>query len=293
LPDVLLYHVLGTSVYSDEISNGDIVNPLNNANTIKLTATSEGKVYANQAMVSIADVVTDNGIVHAIDQVILPAETVVDIAIDNDFTSLTTAVITAELLPALTDPFAELTVFAPNNEAFEGLADDLDTDISGILELPILEDVLLYHVVSGVVTSSDLENGSVSTLNGQDIQVDLSSGVMINDASVILADLMAENGVVHVINQVLMPTTTTNIDEIDEITVNIFPNPTSDFINIRSNDDNRIDEISIISLDGRVLEQIQILKTETILNVSDYQSGQYLLMMNKGDNTVVKPITIL
>ncbi len=293
LSDILLYHVLGASVFSGEINNGDIVSPLNDANTIKLTATLEGMVYANQAMVLIADVSSENGVVHAIDQVILPAETVVDVAIDNEFTSLTTAVITAELLPALTDPFAELTVFAPDNVAFDNLAVDLDTDVGGLLALPNLEDVLLYHVVSGIITSSDLENGFVTTLNGQDVEVDLSSGVMINDANVLLADILAENGIVHVIDQVLVPTITTGVNEIDEISVDIFPNPASDFLNIRSNDDSSIEEISIISVDGRVLEQIQILQTETMINISDYQAGQYFLMMNKGENTVVKPITIL
>lgn len=293
LSEVLLYHVLDASTFSTDITNGDILSPIYNANTIKMTATSEGMVYANQAMVTLADVAADNGVVHAIDQVILPAETVVDVAIDNDFTSLTQAVITAELLPALTNPFAEYTVFAPDNASFEKLAETLDTDLNGILELSILPEVLLYHVIDGIYLSTDLENGSVTTLNGQDVVVDLNSGVMINDANVVLADVLSDNGVVHVIDQVLLPTITTSVDEIDNITVDIFPNPASDFINIVSNDDENIEEISIISLDGRVLQQIQIIENQTIINVSDYQSGQYLLMMNKGKNTVVKPITIL
>ena len=92
--------------------------------------------------------------VHAVDGVLLPFETVVDVAIDNGFTTLTTAVATAELLPALTDPYNEFTVFAPTNDAFDALAVALDTDLAGILALPNLADVLLYHVVSGYVPSN-------------------------------------------------------------------------------------------------------------------------------------------
>jgi len=110
-----------------------------------LTKTSTGSVYANQAMVNAADLSADNGIVHSIDAVVLANETVVDIAIDNGFTSLTTAVVTAELLPALTNPFATLTVFAPDNAAFDQLAADLNTDLNGVLASSNLADILLYQ----------------------------------------------------------------------------------------------------------------------------------------------------
>jgi len=292
LSDILLYHVLGESAFSEDLSNGDIVAPLNDANTIKLTVTSEGNVYANQAMVTIADVMADNGVVHAIDAIILPAETVVDVAIDNDFTNLTAAVVTAELLPALTDPLAEYTVFAPDNQAFEDLAVALDTDINGILALPFLSDVLLYHVVDGVYLSTDLENGFITTLNGEDIEVDLSSGVMINDANVILADILSDNGVVHVIDGVLLPESVTSIDELNAINVDVFPNPVTDYIKIRSSDGD-INQISLISLDGKILQEIPVQNNEVTINLSDYMSGQYFLMLNKDGKNAFKSITVL
>src|SRR5690606_6994020 len=95
--------------------------------------------------------------------VILSVETVADIAIDNGFTSLVTAVVTAELLPALTDPFAELTVFAPTNDAFDDVASALGTDISGLLALPNLSDILLYHVLGIIAESGDISNGDLVT----------------------------------------------------------------------------------------------------------------------------------
>lgn len=205
LSDILLYHVLGVTVDAAAVTNGAIVDPLNTANTIKMTKTSMGSVYANQAMVNGADLTADNGIVHSIDAVLLPYETVVDVAIDNGFTSLTTAVVTAELLPALTNPLAELTVFAPTNQAFDNLAVALGTDINGLLANPELADILLYHVVAGTVLSTGLNNGMVPTLNEQSFTVDLSSGVMINSSNVTLADLTVDNGVVHVIDAALVP----------------------------------------------------------------------------------------
>ena len=203
LANILLYHVLDGAVMSSMINNGDIVTPLNDANTIKLTATSGGDIFANQAQVELADVGADNGVVHAIDAVLLSSETVVDIAIDNDFSTLTAAVVTAELLPALTDPFSSLTVFAPTDEAFDMLAAELDTDLDGLLALPNLADILLYHVVGEDLLSTELSEGGLTMLNGQNTVINLGDEIQINNATVIGPDNGAENGIVHIINEVL------------------------------------------------------------------------------------------
>jgi len=143
LSDIILYHVLEVSVLSDAINNGDIITPVNDANTLKLTKTSDEMVYINQALVEIANLSADNGVVHSLDAVLLPVETIADIAIDNGFTTLTTAVVTAELLPALTDPLAEYTVFAPDNAAFDNLVAALGITLEDLLALPNLSDILL------------------------------------------------------------------------------------------------------------------------------------------------------
>lgn len=210
LTDILAYHVLATTVPANGVTNGAIVQPLSMSNTLKLTLTGSGNVFVNQAQVTAPDNNADNGVLHVIDAVILPYETVVDVAIDNGFTSLTTAIVTAELLPALTNPLATLSVFAPTDQAFDDLANALGTDINGLLANPELGDILLYHVVSGTVLSTGLSNGMVPTLNGQSVTVDLSSGVMINSSNVTLADLTADNGVVHVIDAVLVPSLAAN-----------------------------------------------------------------------------------
>lgn len=131
--------------------------------------------------------------------------TVVEIAVGNpDFSILVEAVTKAGLAGALSadGPF---TVFAPTNDAFKSLFSKLG--VSGVKDLSAeqLTPILTYHVVSGKVMSTDLSNTSVATLNGQKIKIDLSSGVKINDSKVVAADIEGKNGVIHVIDSVLMP----------------------------------------------------------------------------------------
>lgn len=133
--------------------------------------------------------------------------TVVDIAVGSaDHTTLVAAVAAADLVETLSGdgPF---TVFAPTNAAFAALPDGT---VDGLLQ-PEMKDqltaVLTYHVVAGNVLSSDLSDGQVvTTLNGQELTVSIANGVVtINGATVVAADLAGSNGVVHVIDSVLLP----------------------------------------------------------------------------------------
>jgi len=138
--------------------------------------------------------------------VLLPP-TVVDIALNNDnFSILVSALVKAELVETLKGdgPF---TVFAPTNDAFNALFEALD--VTGIADLSkeALTPILLDHVVSGNVRSTDLTTGSVNTLNNS-ISIDVTSGVKINgNINVVLADVQGTNGVVHVIDKVIVTPT--------------------------------------------------------------------------------------
>lgn len=130
---------------------------------------------------------------------------VVEIAVSNpDFSILVEAVTKAGLVDALSasGPF---TVFAPTNDAFNALFKQLG--VGGIKDLSAeqLTPILTYHVVSGRVMSTDLSNTSVATLNGKKISIDISNGVKINESKVVKADIQGTNGVVHVIDRVLIP----------------------------------------------------------------------------------------
>ena len=277
LANYLTYHVLGTTVPASAVTNGAVVAPLSTTNTLKLTKTTTGSVYVNQAMVTTADLNAANGVVHVINAVVLPFETVVDVAIDNGFTTLTAAVVKAELLPALTNPFTQLTVFAPTNTAFNNLAAALGTDLNGILALPNLADVLLYHVVAGEVLSTDLTNGPVATLNGQNIIVDLTAGVKINDANVTLADVTAFNGVVHVIDAVLLPAA--SLTDLPTENISVYPNPAISSIQLPAIEGN----YEIVSTTGNLVRKGNT--SESALNVENLEKGMYILRVtnNQGE----------
>ncbi len=275
LQDILLYHVLGAEVDAASVTNGGLVTALSSTNTIK-TSVFGGSVYINQAEVQLADLSADNGLVHTLDQVILPNETVVDAAIDNGFTTLTAAVVAAELLPALSDPYTQYTVFAPTDAAFDTYVADAGITLMDLLAAPNLADVLLYHTVDGEVLSSALTAGTVPTLEGGTVLVNLTGGVFINDAEVTLADVDVDNGVVHVVNKVLDPATA-SLDE-NTIEVNLYPNPATEFITVSA--DKAIETIQITSLTGAVLKTIDATEGQTKVDVSDLAAGQYLLVVN-------------
>ncbi|WP_294099155.1 fasciclin domain-containing protein [Proteiniclasticum sp.] len=144
-----------------------------------------------------------------------PTDDIVDIAVGNpDFSILVAALQKAELVETLQGegPF---TVFAPTNAAFEKLLEALDISAEELLAQPDLAKVLTYHVVAGKVMSTDLTDGmKAATVNGEEITVDLSSGVKINDSTVTSADIEASNGVIHVIDTVLVPSNFT-LQEVD------------------------------------------------------------------------------
>jgi transforming growth factor-beta-induced protein len=207
LTNILLYHVIGSKAMSTDLKSGYFPTLSKSAgNSISMYISLEGGVSINKnTKVTTADVTAKNGVIHVVDKVILPPS-IVNIALDNDnFSILVQAVVKAGLVDALsgTGPF---TVFAPTNAAFTALFAQLG--ISGIDNLTAeqLIPILTYHVVSGNVLSSALSNGNVPTLNaGKSLNVNLSSGVKINDSEVVAANIQGSNGVVHVINKVLLP----------------------------------------------------------------------------------------
>ena len=129
---------------------------------------------------------------------------IVDTAVAaGTFTTLVAAVEAAGLVDTLKGegPF---TVFAPTDEAFAALPEGT---VEGLLADPeALAAILTYHVVSGAVMSTDLTDGmTATTVNGADITIGTEGGVTVNDANVVTADIVASNGVIHVIDAVILP----------------------------------------------------------------------------------------
>ena len=216
LADVLLYHVVDGQVLSTDLEDGMTAETLNNES---ITVDLSDGVKINDSMVTTADIMATNGVIHVIDAVLIPSsfelspeseadmpETVVDIALSSDdFSMLVSLLQKADLVTALQGdgPF---TVFAPTNEAFDDLLEALDITAADLMNQPDLAKVLLYHVISGKIMSTDLADGlEADTLNETSLTFDLSDGAKVNDSNIIAADIEAGNGVVHVIDAVLIP----------------------------------------------------------------------------------------
>jgi len=123
----------------------------------------------------------------------------------GSFNTLVAAVKAAGLAETLSGP-GPFTVFAPTDEAFAKLPAETLTDLLKPENKQKLTDILTYHVVSGRVTAADVSKiTEANTVNGQKIKVNATSGVKINDATVTTADVEASNGVIHIIDSVLLP----------------------------------------------------------------------------------------
>ena len=207
LVDILTYHVVSGEVLSSALTDGMSVETLNGDN---ITIGVGDNVTVNDATVTLADVVSSNGVIHVIDKVLLPpVDGPGDIPTIASSTGvhdvLVDAIIQAGLLDSLSD-VGPYTIFAPTDQAFTDAGIDL-ADFSGDDGIAALGNVLAYHVTMGTVMSGELSDGQLVTmLNQQQVRVGVTpGGVIVNDASVTQADVVASNGVIHVIDKVLMP----------------------------------------------------------------------------------------
>ncbi|MEJ6562309.1 MAG: fasciclin domain-containing protein [Euryarchaeota archaeon] len=214
LADILIYHVYVGAVASTDVTDGMTVAMLNGDNA-SFTVTADG-VMIEGANVTMADVPASNGVIHVIDAVLMPPVEPVspgDIPTVATGTGIHTALVAAlakaDLVSALQaeGPF---TVFAPTDAAFTAAGIDLDTFVTEA-EIATLADILTYHVFAGAVASTDVTDGmTVAMLNGDNASFTVTAdSVMIEGATVTMADVAASNGVIHVIDKVLMPPTDT------------------------------------------------------------------------------------
>ena len=210
LKSILLYHVVSGKVMASDVvtlSSADTVS--GEAVTIKV---EDGKVYLNDTVeVIITDVEASNGVIHVIDSVLLPPaklSDIVDTAVaDGRFTTLAAALGAADLVDTLKGegPF---TVFAPTDDAFAKLPEGTVESLLLPENLEQLKSILLYHVVSGKVMASDVVTlTSADTVSGEAVSIKVEDGkVYLNDTvEVIITDVEASNGVIHVIDSVLLP----------------------------------------------------------------------------------------
>jgi len=212
---VLKYHVVSGRVLSTDLGARTEAATLAGV-PLLITKGSGGVTLNGYAKVTTADVLATNGVIHIIDQVLVPVvvspgpgDIVETATAAGSFTTLLAAAQAAGLVDALKGP-GPLTVFAPTDAAFATLLRRLHTTPEKLLaDKALLTKVLTYHVVAGRITAADLRRGRnvVTTLNGNKLVIrKLGRTVTINrTAKVTTADIAASNGVIHVINRVLIP----------------------------------------------------------------------------------------
>jgi uncharacterized surface protein with fasciclin (FAS1) repeats len=208
LAEILLYHVFPGKVFSGQLSNGFFETVGGSYAQIDLV----GGVKINDANILKTDIKARNGVIHIIDKVMFPPDkNLVELALsfNPEFSILVQAVIKAGLTDVLATG-GPYTVFAPTNAAFVDLLGFLGATSLDDIPVDLLTKVLLYHVVEGRVFSSDLSSGPVPTLNGtfnltlEQLRITDANG---RNANLIpsLLNVQATNGVVHVIDKVILP----------------------------------------------------------------------------------------
>lgn len=281
LSNILLYHVVGAQALSTDLTDGQTITTLQGQDVTVTFVT--GGVMINGAMVTVADIFAGNGVVHVIDAVLLPqapqTNTILDIVTNSaDHDTLEAAVIAAGLQSSLSGP-GPLTLFAPTDAAFANLpAGTIEALLANTGELM---NILFYHVTSGSVLSTDLTDGQqIPTLTFfPPLTVTIgTSGVMINDAMVTVADIVADNGVVHVIDAVLLPQTTNSVSQL-EVSNFTFPNPVNSYINIPTT--NNVN-VQIMTVGGQMVLN-QSFNGSVNINTDNLSNGIYVMKLS-GEN---------
>lgn len=209
LRKVLTYHVVSGKYMANEVVEMDSIKTVQGEN---LSITANGGVMVNDANVTQTDIESSNGVIHAIDKVILPPSmteneemNIVETAIsEGSFNTLVQAVQAAGLENTLRGD-GPYTVFAPTDEAFEKLPEGTIENL--LADEEQLTNVLTYHVVSGEYMENEVvEMESIETLQGSTLEITTTdSEVNIGNATVVQTDIKCSNGVIHVIDEVLIP----------------------------------------------------------------------------------------
>ncbi|KAK5698705.1 hypothetical protein LTR97_006353 [Elasticomyces elasticus] len=190
--------VLDGEVSGSNVTGGQVV-------SVNLNAEGDALVTAGikvASKVTVADITFDNGIIHIIDKLLLIPLSISETLITGNFTALAGAATQAGLVPTLED-LSDVTIFCPNNDAFQKIASG-----TGNITDEQLAEILKYHVVQGTVGYSTLlSNSSLATLDDEEVKItiDDDGAVFVNSARVINADILVANGVIHVIDEVLNP----------------------------------------------------------------------------------------
>lgn len=215
LADILSYHVVSGNITSSDVEAGPVTSLT--SEKFYVSVDPDGGVWINgNTMITAVDKMANNGVIHTLDYVITaPTQSIAEIAVESstastpEFTQLVAALTRTGLVDAVSGGSDDdLTVFAPTDAAFQDLYDALGVDGVDEIDFELLTDVLTYHVVPARAFSQDLRDGASlpTLLEGENLTVDLP-GLMINESNLVpsMLNIHATNGVIHVIDQVILP----------------------------------------------------------------------------------------
>lgn len=225
LQSIVTYHVVPGTVSAHDVTTVDHGTLVETLQWESLRVNNLNGVVVDGSTVTTADIFATNGVVHIVDEVLLPptvremlgmdtdrgSADIVETAVSSElFPTLVAAVQAAELVDVLKAD-GPYTVFAPTEEAFAALLADLWVTAEELLgNTELLTSVLTYHIIPGRYVATDVVGLSgptmLSTLNGETVTVDPQNGApVINDANIVQTDIFTTNGVIHVIDEVLLP----------------------------------------------------------------------------------------
>ena len=204
LAAILSHHVVAAKVMAADVKAGVVASVNGTSLTIQVAG---GKVMVDGANVTATDIAASNGVIHVIDAVILPPDLVQLAALQPNLKTLVQAVTAAGLVDTLkgAGPF---TVFAPTDDAFGKVDAAALADLLKPENKDKLTSVLLFHVLGAKVMAADVKAGQVDTAGKQKLTITVDMGVVKVDAATVIAtDIVATNGVVHLIDAVIFPAT--------------------------------------------------------------------------------------
>lgn len=305
LRDLILYHVVDTTFGAVFPALGFTRSLDGNGNSVQVFSGDDGDDEGEDAdplvndSTAVTPIMASNGMVYSVDEVLSP-RSITETVVQSPLHATLASVVTSAELAMTLDTMPNLTVFAPTDSAFAGVP---DSTLSGLTADPggALTSVLTYHVVAAVLPADSViagGNAQVATLNGDSLSVTVTdTTIQVDSIDVIVADIYATNGIVHVIDGVLIPRTITSVRDVTsaaEVGIRVFPVPASGATTVTVPEALAADtELSIIDARGVRVDRRVLRGTSTSVDVSALNAGVYYFLFEATDGRAfVQPVSV-
>lgn len=293
--DVLLNHVIPGVASSNLLADGMLISTIGGA-IVKVKIIGDD-IYFDNAKVSVKDIVADNGLVHVIDAVLVPetGNTIYDVIVKSPNHRILQGLVNLiGRKDDLQSEFASLSLFAPTDAAFASLPQEIiDTILNS--ELEEVATILGYHVAPVPLSSDQLTDGLVfKSITGADLRVTRANNdIFINDSRIILADILASNGIVHVVESVITSPAVVGLKLLSQNVGKVFPNPATEVINYDfSSELDRNISLELLDSSGKLLNTFRQ-SASGQLSTSELQTGVYQLRAKDEKSILTKPFIVV